>query len=79
MMIWFKFWGGKPFVETPLPHLTVICFLVGCLSIMNGFVAEILMRTYHEAAKSPTYVVRHQYRGGKADLVAARAPAAAVS
>ena len=46
---------------------------------MNGFVAEILMRTYHEAAKSPTDVVRHQYRGGKADLVAARAPAAAVS
>src|SRR5438309_800622 len=28
-MIYFKFWGGKTFVETPLPLLAVMFFLIG--------------------------------------------------
>jgi glycosyltransferase involved in cell wall biosynthesis len=65
-MIWFKFWGGKPFVETPLPLLCVMFFLIGCLAIFMGFLAELMMRTYHEAAGSPTFVVREEYEGGEA-------------
>lgn len=58
VMVWFKFWGGKDFVETPLPHLTVMSFLVGCLSILMGLLAEMIMRTYYEASRTATYVVR---------------------
>lgn len=57
-MVWFKLWGAKDFVETPLPHLTVMCFLVGCLSILMGLLAEMTMRTYYESSRTATYVVR---------------------
>lgn len=65
-MLYFKFFGGKPFVATPLPLLCVMLFLVGVLSILMGFLAEIVMRTWHEAAGRSTYVVREEYRGGEA-------------
>jgi glycosyltransferase involved in cell wall biosynthesis len=64
-MVWFKFFGHKDFVETPLPLLAVMFFLIGCLCIFMGFLAEVVMRTYHEAAASPTFVVREEYRGGE--------------
>ena len=57
-MVWFKLWGAKDFVESPLPHLTVMCFLVGCLSILMGLLAEMTMRTYYETSKTATYLVR---------------------
>jgi glycosyltransferase involved in cell wall biosynthesis len=63
-MIYFKFWGGKSFVETPLPMLTVMFFLIGCVSVLMGLLAEVTMRTYHESAQKPTYLVRETYRGG---------------
>ena len=61
---YFKLWGGKSFVQTPLPVLGVMFFLFGGLSILSGFLAELTMRTYHEAAGSPTFVVRELYKGG---------------
>jgi hypothetical protein len=64
--VYFKFWGDKSFVQTPLPILCAMFLMVGCLSILLGFLAEIAMRTWHEAANSPTYVVREEYRGGEA-------------
>jgi glycosyltransferase involved in cell wall biosynthesis len=66
LMIWFKYWGGKPFVETPLPMVTVMFFLIGCLSILMGLTAEVTMRTYHESSRAPTYVVREVYEAGSA-------------
>ena len=71
-MIFFKLKTGelhKDFVETPLPMLATMFFLVGVLSILMGFLAEIAMRTYHEASGSPTYVVREEYRGGESQPV----------
>jgi glycosyltransferase involved in cell wall biosynthesis len=65
-MLWFKFFGNKDFVSTPLPPLAVMFFLIGCLAIFMGFLAELMMRTYHEAAGNPTFVVREEYRGGLA-------------
>jgi len=65
LMLYFKFWGGKPFVETPLPLVCVMFFLIGCVTILMGLLAELLMRTYHEAANIPTFVVREEYRGGE--------------
>jgi glycosyltransferase involved in cell wall biosynthesis len=66
VMIYYKFWGAKDFVETPLPHLTVMSFLVGCLSILMGLLAEITMRTYYESSQTATYVVRETCAGGEA-------------
>ncbi len=66
-MIWFKFWGGKTFVETPLPLLVVMFFLIGGISILLGVLAEITMRTYHEASNVSTYLVRERYAGGRLD------------
>ena len=62
-MLGFKLAPGewhKDFVATPLPLLTVMFFLIGCLSIGMGILAELVMRTYHEAAHSPTYVIREE-------------------
>ena len=32
--------------------------LVGVILIMNGLLAEMLSRTYHESQDKPTYVIR---------------------
>jgi glycosyltransferase involved in cell wall biosynthesis len=66
LAVWFKFWGNKPFVETPLPLLCIMFFLIGSLSLLMGLLAEVTMRTYHESARAPTYVVREVYQGGAA-------------
>lgn len=66
LAVWFKFWGHKDFVQTPLPALCVTFFLFGGLSILIGFLAELTIRTYHEAGHNPTYVVREVYQGGAA-------------
>lgn len=60
----YFYWGRKPFVETPLPLLCIMFFLIGCLSILMGLLAEISMRTYYESQRAATYVVREQYQGG---------------
>jgi glycosyltransferase involved in cell wall biosynthesis len=64
LMLYFKFFGDKTFIQTPLPQLSVMFFLIGGQAILMGFLAEVLMRTYHEAAGRPTYVLRERYRDG---------------
>jgi len=54
-MLYYKFWGGKTFIETPLPTLTVLFILMGTLAILMGIVAEIVMRTYYESQQKRTY------------------------
>jgi len=65
LMLYFKLFGDKSFVETPLPSLTIMFFLIGCLSILMGLLAEVTMRTYHESSRAPTYIVRETYRDGE--------------
>jgi len=54
-------WGGdlkpKPFVETPLPALTVMFFLAGGMSILMGIQSEIIMRIYYESQAKTTYLL----------------------
>jgi glycosyltransferase involved in cell wall biosynthesis len=57
-MIYFKYWGGKTFIETPLPFLAVLFVLMGFMSIFIGFIAELLMRTYYESQHKSVYAVR---------------------
>lgn len=56
--VWFKFWGNKDFVETPLPLLMILLVAIGVNSILSGLLAEISVRTYFESQKKTTYRVR---------------------
>ncbi len=62
LALFFKFtWQPewqKDFVETPLPVVSAVLVLVGFLSIQQGLVAEVLMRTYFESQDKRTYSVR---------------------
>jgi glycosyltransferase involved in cell wall biosynthesis len=58
LMIYYKYRGGKTFIETPLPQLVVLFFLVGFISILMGFIAEILMRTYYESQGKSVYSIK---------------------
>ncbi|GAC1468612.1 MAG: glycosyltransferase family 2 protein [Isosphaeraceae bacterium] len=70
LMLYFKYLHfnmtgspNKPFVETPLPLLTVILFLMGVQSILMGVLAEMVMRTYYESQHKTTYLLGEVRRG----------------
>jgi hypothetical protein len=56
--IYYKFFGNKSFIETPLPLMFVMAMITGAMCILMGLLAELLIRTYHESQKKPTYVIR---------------------
>lgn len=63
----FKFAPGetqKDFVETPLPVVAAVLILVGSLALLQGLLAEMLMRTYFESQGKRTYLVKSVRRGG---------------
>ncbi|MBV8382363.1 MAG: hypothetical protein JOZ63_07135, partial [Planctomycetaceae bacterium] len=62
-MLYYKFlhhpltgYPNKPFVETPLPLLVVLFFLMGVL-------AEMVMRTYYESQAKTTYLLGEVRQG----------------
>ena len=57
IMLYYKFLGGKDFIETPLPTLVILFFLVGAVSTMMGILAEIVMRTYYESQEKKPYLI----------------------
>ena len=61
LMVYYKFWGNKSFIETPLPQLVILFFLIGFISILMGFMAEILMRTYYESQDKPIYIIKETF------------------
>ena len=56
--IYLKLFEGISFILTPLPLLCVFLLLLGFLSILMGFLAEILTRTYYESQGKPTYQIK---------------------
>ena len=56
--IYLKFFKGTSFILTPLPLLCVFLLLLGFLSILMGFLAEILTRTYYESQGKTTYQIK---------------------
>ncbi len=56
--IYLKYFEGTSFILTPLPLLCVFLLLSGFLSILMGFLAEILTRTYYESQGKPTYQIK---------------------
>lgn len=65
-MVYFKYWGGKSFIATPLPLLAALFILMGFISMLMGLIAELTVRTYHESQDKRTYSVREtlNFSGG---------------
>jgi glycosyltransferase involved in cell wall biosynthesis len=58
--VYFKMTGQKDFVETPLPVLCAMFFIIGILMILLGVIAEVQMRTYYEAQNKTPYIVEQK-------------------
>jgi glycosyltransferase involved in cell wall biosynthesis len=56
--VYLKIFRNVSFILTPLPLLCVLLLMLGFLSILMGFLAEILTRTYYESQRKPTYQIR---------------------
>jgi glycosyltransferase involved in cell wall biosynthesis len=56
--IYLKLFTGLAFILTPLPLLCALLLLLGFNSILMGFIAEILTRTYYESQGKPTYQIK---------------------
>jgi glycosyltransferase involved in cell wall biosynthesis len=52
---------GTSVVRSPLFTISVMFLIMGFQSILMGLIAELLVRTYHEAQHKPTYTVRRVY------------------
>ncbi len=67
-LFWDASLKAKPFVETPLPSLTVMFFLAGGMSILMGIQAEVVMRTYYESQAKTTYLLSEVRTGADSEL-----------
>jgi glycosyltransferase involved in cell wall biosynthesis len=56
--IYLKLARGVSFILTPLPLVCVLLLMLGFISILMGFLAEILTRTYYESQGKPTYLIK---------------------
>ena len=56
--VFLKYWADTTFIQTPLPLIAVISFNTGVMSILMGFLAELLMRTYFESQHKAPYAIR---------------------
>ena len=57
--LYLKFFEDTSLIQTPLPVLAAVLVLVGCVSIMMGLLAEIMVRTYFESQGRTAYNVRN--------------------
>lgn len=58
-MLYFKFFGDKTFIQTPLPLLAVQFFLIGVMCFLLGITTDMVMRTYFESQKQRPYQLSH--------------------
>ena len=52
-----------PVFESPLFIVSIMFMIMGFQSILMGLIAELLVRTYHEAQSKPTYILRRVING----------------
>jgi glycosyltransferase involved in cell wall biosynthesis len=64
-MVVLKYWYHTSFVETPLPVLVAMFFMLGMQFILMGLLAELLMRTYHESQGKRIYIVKSAINAGE--------------
>lgn len=69
LFVWaviLKYFYDTTFIETPLPVLCTMFFLVGVQCVLMGLLSEMLMRTYHESQDLRTYIVEKTINEGQA-------------
>ncbi len=60
-LIWaicLKIGWNTSFIQTPLPLFSGICFLLGCMCILMGLLAEVVSRTYYESQHQKPYIIK---------------------
>jgi glycosyltransferase involved in cell wall biosynthesis len=58
--LYLKFTGYATIIETPLPTISAVFFIVGIQLVLMGVMAEILMRTYYESQNKMPFSVREK-------------------
>ncbi len=61
---WDPLWH-KDFIETPLPLMAASLAGMGILMILQGVLAEMVMRTYYESQGKDPYIILRVHRGGR--------------
>ncbi len=60
LAFYFKITGQKDFIQTPLPTISAMFFIVGVLMILMGILAEMLMRTYYESQDKLPFTIKEK-------------------
>lgn len=58
--IYYKLFGDKSFIQTPLPLISSIFWIIGIQFILMGLLAELIIRTYHESSKKSPYLIKEK-------------------
>jgi len=53
-----KIFEDVSFILTPLPLMALMTFMMGAMSILMGFLAELVVRTYYESQKKAPYAIK---------------------
>jgi glycosyltransferase involved in cell wall biosynthesis len=56
-VVYARIWYDMVMVNNSMFLLAIILFLLGCQFMAMGLLGEVIVRTYHEAQKKPTYVI----------------------
>lgn len=65
LMVYLKVWSGVSMIQTPLPVLSAMLFLLGIVTLLMGILAEIMVRTYFESQRRMPYSVRDTINFGR--------------
>jgi len=61
-MLFLKYFRNLTMIQTPLPVLAAMFEMLGFQLLRMALLAELQIRTYHEAQNRPTYVTRRILR-----------------
>jgi glycosyltransferase involved in cell wall biosynthesis len=53
-----KIFEDVSFILTPLPLVSLMTFMMGAMSILMGFLAELVVRTYYESQQKAPYAIK---------------------
>jgi hypothetical protein len=57
-MVGLKINRGTSFIETPLPLIVVVTFMIAMMCILLGLLAEMITRTFYESQGKAIYNIR---------------------
>ena len=60
LALYFKFFSDKSLIQTPLPLLAALFFIVGAQFILMGILAEMMTRHYHEGLDRTIYKIKNK-------------------